>query len=508
MNLDRLPPDVERFFEKKSDQSPKISIEMLRAARQAMGKVIDLNASSQTENNADLDSETQEGLKVLHDLSDRVEAISGSWNMVEIYTPTNIKGEQNKFLDAYSKGEIYNPQFEYEYARNFQLGDARKNLQSILKELTAYHPPKGNRLLRLARIALYSKIKEDLATCDVIEGYQTDNEELVKKGLNVIYAPSNEAIKEEEERRYVEDCKPTTDQKSEKGLLSDEAMKYLKELKLKPEEIKAAFEWALDKYGILRKDEKSEGFVVEISSEVQAIDVRHRSQNGPTIFVPDRARPASEILPLIAHEIEGHARQSMNGQTLFRLGGGGLSQSDEQLYEGLGNISEEKFRKTYFGSGAKKPTRFYATTVEMAEKGLSFHEIFSELIDKSLHTLLKISPENALPQKDQIDKDTWEKAVNQAWRVTYRIMRGHLDTKNELAYAMRKDLAYTAGELAHKALAENGYEHVNEAAIIAPKGLAMLAEFDLHPQNLPYPFKNVAAEYMQMLLDKRKEEKS
>lgn len=523
MSLDgMMPREVERLVQKQNRKpGEKISMEVIRAyqqrGRKNIAEVVDLDGSSSPEDVIDKIMEdisslsAEEQKERLHLILDQLEQISGSWNMVEIYTPSNVVAEKKKFLEANSKGEMHNPRFEYEYAESFDLGDSRIKLEKILHHVKRYRPSPKNRFLRLARIALYTKVKEDLATCDVAEGLQTGNEELVKKGLNVIYAPSSDLIREEEAKRFIKACNPLSKDKKMEKALSDEEIQYLKGLELSPEDMKNAIEWGLKEEGLFRENDQDRvGFRVEISDDVESIDVRHRSKNGPTIFIPNRPRPAAEFLPVMEHEFY-HVRQSVNGQKLFRLGGGSLSLSDEQLYEGVALAGEERFRKKQFGYDVEKPPRLYAEAIEMAEQGASFHEIFTHLMKKNLHAILKISPDIELPSKDEIKEKDWKTAETRSWKVAYRVMRGHINTDKkpkEKAYAMRKDLAYTAGELTYKALEEKGYGHYVEAAIASGRGgLAMMGEFDLSSGDLPHPGKDVTVRYMQMLLEKQREEK-
>ena len=63
------------------------------------------------------------------------------------------------------------------------------------------------------------------------------------------------------------------------------------------------------------------GFAVTVDEKTTSIDVRDKSAKGPTVFIPKQKKMNGiELLKLIGHEIEGHARQSINGERLFLIG--------------------------------------------------------------------------------------------------------------------------------------------------------------------------------------------
>jgi hypothetical protein len=255
---------------------------------------------------------------------------------------------------------------------------------------------------------------------------------------------------------------------------------------------------------LLRKKEGDRGFAVIISDTADFIDVRSRSEEHHTIFVPTKLEPGDDtlygMLPLIAHEVEGHARHSTNGEVLFGLGGGQLMMGDQALLEGLAMRKEKAIKKTYYGEPETKDPKFYAHAVKAAEEGKTFSQIFDEQVEMYRHMTHKIPVDQALPVEEEYDpvKEDDKKyqhpdkeARRLAFRTARRVMRGHTDMKNPEAYACRKDLGYGRGELMDAQLVAAKKAHFNEAAYLVKGGLAMLAELDLKEKDLPYPDKHL-----------------
>ena len=214
---------------------------------------------------------------------------------------------------------------------------------------------------------------------------------------------------------------------------------------------------------------------------------------------------AARVCWLIAHEIEGHARQAINGERLFGVRGGALRRDDETLYEGLAMRNEFAFREKYFGkvNADIDELYYYVFAVHQAEKGKSFREIFDDQLERWLRAALTLPYGKSLPSAASIDPAILRKARSRAWRVTYRVMRGHADTSNRVPFAMPKDLSYLRGWLMDCELSRMGHAHLNEAAIVSVAGLEPLMEMELSPEDLPLPFTDIAPQYARMLLDER-----
>lgn len=384
----------------------------------------------------------------LIEIADRVAEISGSWNPVEIYTadPESIKKEKQEFLQAFKEGREYNPRFTYPYAESLELGADREALNGLLAEVRKQR--KAEIANRNARVALYFKIKDDLATCDLVEGIQQKDEQKIRDALKRKYPGTDPVLlafaqKEYEKRINGEREQPVADQEV---ILSPEEREFLEKTKFSDEEIKTAFKWLLARYGILKTDGSDFGFRVVVDEGTTAIDVRDKSSGGPTIFIPKgRTVTGEKLLSLMAHEIEGHARQSLNGERLFKIGGGQLKVDDETLYEGLAKRYDEAFSRNFFGTTEGVPLPFYALAVACAEAGGSFHDVFSEQLEMRLHIAFNLPAGESLPSRDKVEEKVLKKAMDAAWTTTYRVMRGHVDTTNPYGFAMAKDLSYLRG---------------------------------------------------------------
>ena len=446
-------------------------------------------------------------------IAENVARISGTWNPVEIYTPNvaSQESEKKKFFEAHDKGEEYNPQFIYEYANSLDLKTSRERLLTQMHALRDFgekkkrffwqkHDKKGGKLTldrgtRIFRTALYFKIKDDLATCDLVDGIKSKSEEKINAALKQKYPGIDQSLYDLAVSEYVKMShpKPEGEEKKEKGLLSDDEIKWLGERKVKAPEIAEAFKWALSRYGLLRTSTNGKGFMVKISKEATNIDVRDKSVFGPTVFIPEnREFDTKTLLGLIAHEIEGHARQSVNGEEVFLLGGGRLKIDNEQLYEGLGKRYETMIEKKLFGSSESTPVPYATFAVKMADEGNSFAQIFKDQLERRIQVKLKTV--------STIEPADMEKIKDNAWTTTYRTMRGHVDMTNPNKFAMTKDLSYLRGYQMDKQLVENGLGFINEEGVIAQGGLALIAELKLSPEKLPHPFLDVATQYWDEVL--------
>jgi hypothetical protein len=107
---------------------------------------------------------------------------------------------------------------------------------------------------------------------------------------------------------------------------------------------------------------------------------------------------------------------------------------------------------------------------------------------------------SVLPEDTGIDKEKMDKIKRNAWRTTYRIMRGHTDMTNPKKFAMAKDLGYLRGYQMDKQLRDNDLGYINEEGVIASGGLTMLAEMKLPKDHLPHPFRNVTQKYWEEVL--------
>ena len=444
------------------------------------------------------------------EIAESIGELTGTWNPVEILTPDpdNLKKEKEKFFEAFDKSEDYNPVFDYSVARGMDMDQPRAVLLERLGEVQRIKPQSQKD--RLFRIALYTKIRDDLATCDLVDGIKAGDEELISKSIEHKYGQADPILFQYAEQIYRDMISgaeaPGVDSSEE--LLTPEQQKTLKSTKISAGEMKEDFEWVLDQYGILRTLTNPIGYQVRLSDSVTSIDVRDKSEEPMTVYIPeDRVNSAARVCELIAHEIEGHARQSMNGMKMFMLGGGRLKMDNEDLYEGLGMREEESFKLRFFGDFSGIPAPWYTLAVKLASEGASFSEVFKDIFDKQMRVQLKVDHE----QEPQIDSQDYaqqiEKVKKTAWAATYRTSRGHVDTSNPLGFAMTKDLGYLQGWLADKQLREAGYGGINEMAVIQSGGLQMLARLGVEETDLPYPHKDIVKKYIFEVLLPRLESK-
>lgn len=444
------------------------------------------------------------------EIAESIGELTGTWNPVEIYTPdpNNLKHEQEKFFEAFDRGEDYNPFFEYPVAHSMNMDQPRAVLLERLGEVRRIKPQ--NEKDRLFRVALYTKIRDDLATCDLVDGIKTGDEALIGKSIRHKYGESDPILVEYAEKIYrdmiVDAEVPEAD--SREVLLTSKQQKTLKDAKISAGEMKEDFEWALNQYGILRTETNPTGYQVHLDDSVTAIDVRDKSDDPMTVYIPkDRVDSAARVCELITHEIEGHARQSMNGMKMFMLGGGRLKMDNEALYEGLGMREEESFKFRFFGDSSGSPAPWYTLAVDLASKSASFSEVFKDIFDRQMRVQLKVAPEQDLKIDFQEHAKQIEKAKKSTWTATYRTSRGHVDTSNPLGFAMTKDLGYLHGWLIDKQLREAGFGGINEMAVIQSGGLQMLARLGVEATEMPYPHKDIVKKYIFEVLLPRLESK-
>ncbi len=446
---------------------------------------------------------------LLRDITTELPGITGTWNPVEIYTadPKALRDERQKFLTAFARGRAYQPHLTYAYAESFQLGDSRKRLENMLKELRAFEP--STRAEKLVKLMLHYKLKDDIATCGLVEGLQEKDDRKTAAALQYKYPgvdPLVLGIAEQDWRRRAtaEALKEKAKSKRlSEGALTRDERAYLENLMFDAPAIKEAFEWALERYGMLRREEGGKGFTVIVDRRATAMDVRDKSAQGPAVFIPEQSKESGEtLLALMAHEIEGHARQSWNGENFFIFGGGPMKVDEETLYEGLAMRYENDFWERYYGTESiHRNLDYYVFGVKKAEEGGTFADVFADQLERRLQAAAMVHGVTAA--KVKASPPDYDRALSSAWGVTYRVMRGHTDMGNPHHFAMSKDLAYFRGWLLDQQLHAFGHGHINEASICSIGQLRVLAEFNIDESHLPAPYKDVTSQYLQLLLDKR-----
>lgn len=433
---------------------------------------------------------------------DALRELTITWNPVEFVTPSkeSVVREKAAFFAAFDRSEDYQPRFEYRNAHDtpFDPIHAENVLEKLLQNVRAFSPQ--NRQERVAKIALYYKVRDDLASMRLLLGLRRQDDLQMKEALSQKYAPTDEKLIATAQQLYEQKTRGVQKvelPEGERPLLTPEQRKLLESVELTAEETSEAFSWALAQYGLLRPP-NARGFAVKISEEVNYIDVRDKSVEPMTIWVP-RHRPVEKmtglkLLRLMGHEIEGHARQSMNGQELM-IGGGLLRVDEEALYEGLAKRLDAKFDREYLGEEEIMMQIYSVFAIGMAEKGASFSEIFRDQYERHMHDVLKVPHDQPLPLEDAIAPEKRREVREQAWKFAFRALRGHIDMSNSAQYAFPKDLAYLRGFLIDKQLVEDGLGYLNELAVMQTNALYLTSEMNVREEDLPFPYKDVTREY-------------
>lgn len=444
--------------------------------------------------------------RTLRDIATEVAAVSSGWNAVELYTPSNTATEKTRFFEHWAEGGMYNPQFVYEGAADIRTADARACLIRLDSEAARLMPDINKNAAAVWYLqALRGKIADDLATCDMIEGLSGSKEEWnsTKHAFNRKYSGLDNLLLQLAQHDYTQRLAPSEHTETT-GSLTRAQVEYLTQRTYTAEQMRTVFERMLCEYGLLQTTPGGQGFALVISSEVQAIDVRHRSKNGPTVFIPEKRRDpmnAITLLLLCRHEIEAHARQSENGRALLGIWGGDLALDDETFYEGLAMRYEELYKQK-LGAKERRPYPYtYITAVAQAQKGGSFANIFEDQLERHIRTELHIAEKSIVPRKEEVDKTVWSDAEHWAWRTTLRVMRGLRDTANPDWFCMPKDLAYMQGLYLQRELDAQELGHFNEVGIIpSNEGLISLAQFEITPDDIPFKDLHLTDKLLDQLL--------
>lgn len=436
----------------------------------------------------------------LRKISSEIAKITGKWNPVEILTPDagNCKNEKAVFFESFFSKKPYNPQFEYLYALSIDAMTAKRQLINVFDRLCTFKAK--NKTEDITVKALRKKMRDDFATCEMLLGIQTRDQHRIATAIDFKYEDLNPELYYTSLYDYHYKTKKQLSS-DEKGILTDEEKKFLKNITYGPEEIKKAFEWALRQYNLLKTDDNKNGYVVLIDDKATSIDVRDKSVKGPTIFIPrTRRAKADKLMELMTHEIEGHVRQSMNGQELFGFAGGILKIDDEMLYEGLAKRYDERFRRRFFGYKKFTPHPYFTFAIQKVQRGVSFYNIFTEQLDMRLHVKLKREPDTSLPNFSDVDQKLLTKCMENSWSTTLRVIRGHTNTRNPKGFTMTKDIAYLKGWLVDKDLCAAELGFINESGVFDITTLQLIAECDLEKRMLPYPFKDITLTYWEKIL--------
>lgn len=441
------------------------------------------------------------------------EELTKNWNVVEILTPTkkSLIQEKEKVLNAWKKNKIYEPSFAYPWAEKniFDVKKTHQKLNDLLEKIKNLKV--NNEIDRNGKAALYRCAKDSKETLDIIEGLQNKKERLIKTALNKKYAASDDYLwllansyyqQATEAEKWVHVI-PLT-------ILNDEEKDLLRAQNFDARDLAAAFIWVLQKYGVLGQEKEKTNYKVTITDEATAVDVRDKGRKPLTIVIPaDKKLNGEKLLCLLYRQIEGKVRQNLNARAL-NAENFELKIDDETWHEGCAMRLENKFfYQNLFGDHEDEIVKmsFYVLAVNLAENGQSFMTIFRQMVDMYLHVLAGVPPETELNYEDEKVQAKLMIAQEKAWEVTYRIMRGHLDMSNKLAFACRKDLVYLRSYLVDEIINGLGWTNEDEKIIIKTNALSPMHQGLLEVENVAYPFLDATKDYcLQILLPKIKGE--
>lgn len=459
--------------------------------------IVDKFESERRENKIELKSLENLTFAEIDPFLKKIVEISKSWNPVEIYTASNHQSQKDIFLKNFSEnGMAENPQFIYEVAEKLDFSEQKIQLLKIRREVMDLAKKikmesvgnQESKLKYLACMLMILKIKDDLTTVNMLEGIKTKDDEKTRMALGQKYGILDQELIIEAEKIYQTEEENNKTPKAEiaevdeKTILQKDEQEWLINQKFDAKKIAEFFTWALGRYGFLAEKKGDFGFMVKIESGATSIDVRDKNlTEQPMIVIPEnRVINGKQLLSLIGHEIEAHARQSMNGSKLFTFGGGSLKIDGEAAYEGLAKQADGRYEERYFGEKSAVPSPYYVKAIVMAQSGMTFRDVFKEIVK------LKKVAENVT--------EINEKIMKSAWTITYRVFRGSTDPENKAHYAMPKDKAYLEGFLLSKQLEELGYDQYNQLAIATGAGIRMLGMFEVKKEDVPYPYLDLQRE--------------
>jgi len=275
----------------------------------------------------------------LKEINDKLVEFSNNFQLVSLVNPTNSYVEKRKFLSAYKKGDIYNPQFKYN-SLNIDLDALYKKIESLKTKDAILLKVRDNLLKQI-------KFAKKIGTDDFndISLYKKPKKSMVEKAKNMISKKKAKKV----DRPF-----------------SAKAAK---------EELKAC----LHKYEI-------SSWEVSISNSMVAKADTNESKK--LLKIKNRKYSLDEIRRLEAHEIETHILRAINGsqQKYSLLGSMGMP-GYLSTEEGLATIVEEMNNVL-----SEQTLRFYCARIIAVDMALkkSFYDIF-----KVMHERYNLSKNNA-----------------------------------------------------------------------------------------------------------------
>ncbi len=188
-------------------------------------------------------------------------------------------------------------------------------------------------------------------------------------------------------------------------------------------------------------------WTVDVSPAYSSVTVTALTPE-PHIFVPESYKPCNLVMvaTLIGHEIEQHVSDYANCIHAleqfglpFELARVLVARQDSTLTEGYAKCSDARVQKIYTGTSAGAPHPYYVIAIDLAQKGYSFAQISEDIFTRRV-----------LQGYDSHD------AIDFAWKITYRVLRGCADTKNPHNFARTGDRSYLEGFIRAIKLGESG----------------------------------------------------
>lgn len=271
-------------------------------------------------------------------ISNEITSLISSVKFAEWTTPTNDYVERKKFFKAYSKKEIYNPQYKYKKPKSL------KNIKEKLIELEK----------KISDKFYIDVIQSHLLTLEFLESIGNDNKQVYTHGT-----PDAEMVA-----------------LAKKNIPKEKGRTQKRNISAK--DARTSFLEYLHNYGL--RDWK-----VTIKRKMVAKSLVEPSKK--TVYIALRNYSLHEINNLISHEIEVHALRAYNGfsqnRSIFSTGTSDYLKTEE----GLAIMMEQ-----LTGNHNPQRMKFFAARTIACEMALtkSFYEIFHEL-----HTRYNLSKHNS-----------------------------------------------------------------------------------------------------------------
>lgn len=388
--------------------------------------------------------------------------IAAELNPVEMVTPVNAAEEKEKWLELAQAGYLTDPVFRYDPDILQNIGLSGKLARLVKAENDFKRMRKANELdgEYVLRTIIQRRFDETKAIVRAAKAIFDQEDDIRQKCLNVVFPKVSpelvDAANAEADRLAAAKREPVRKCDSILPTLLSERERFkLQHLKFDAEEIRKYFWRAAKMYGF------EETRPIKVSALATSIDVRDKSSVGPIVVIPqDRKVSGLKLLELIAHEIEGHWRDSENAQAVLPLlGGGALKASDEILYEGHAMTLESQTKLALKGLPSEAAKPWYILAIDLASKGNSFSQTASSLFSRMRPT-------------ENDDEATYR----QVWTTCLRVYRGLRNTTdNSYGYALAKDQAYFAGQILANELHANGLGYLLDFSTLSISDLVTLA---------------------------------